>query len=181
MANEAHVRIDEGIKRGPRKNSREARGLTPKPRPDDLGSWKIPPELDPDEVIARYLTEDSTSKIAREYGLSRRAMVKWLREQRPKQWREAQLIRAHVKLEDAEDSMQAPTDPLSHAGARDTARAMQFRLTSIDPDYQPKQEIQHTVVAPTLNITVVSAQHAAPLLPESTGSVITQDGQVIDK
>ena len=145
--NEAHVRIDEGVKRGPRKkrkDSRELRGLTPKPRPDDLGSWKIPATLDPDEVIGKYLTEATTTHIAASYGLSRRALVKWLREQRPKEWKEAQLIRAHEKLEIAEDGIENSDDALSLARPRELAKAMQFRITALDPDYRPKQEVMHT-------------------------------------
>ena len=148
MANEAHVRIDEGVKRGPRKtpvNSRAARGLSLKPRPEDLGSWKIPPELNPDEVIKQYLTEATTSHIARSYGLSRRALTKWLREQRPKEWKEAQLIRAHVRLENAEDAMEEDEkDALSLAYARESGKMAQFRLQALDEDYRPKQEVTVT-------------------------------------
>ena len=166
--NEAHVRIDEGVKRGPRKiptNSRTARGLTPKPRLDDLGSWKIPADLNADEVINRYLTEATTTQIAASYGLSRRALVKWLREQRPKEWREAQLIRAHAKLEQAEDEMEVSEDAISLARTRETARAMQYRLTSLDVDYRPKQELTVSV-QPVLTINAVaSLPNAALLLP----------------
>ena len=157
---QANKRIDAGIKRGPRKtpvNSRLVRGLTPKPRLDDLGSWKIPPDLNPDEVINRYLTEATTTQISKSYGLSRRALVKWLREVRPKEWREAQLLRAHALLEQAEDQMECAPDPLSLARTRELSRAMQFRLTSLDKDYHPKQDVTHTINPPVLNINIAPA------------------------
>ena len=140
-------RIDAGVKRGPRKtpsNARALRGLPPKPRLDDLGSWQIPATLNPDEVIDRYLTEATTSQIAASYGLSRRALTKWLRETRPDAWREAQLIRAHAKLEQAEDEMEVAPDPLSLARNDRVSKAMQFRLTALDRDYRPKQEVTIT-------------------------------------
>ena len=161
---ESHVRIDEGIKRGPRKprvDSRAAKGLTPKPRPDDLGSWKIPPDLNPDDVIHRYLTAATTSQIAASYGLSRRALVKWLRTERPEQWREAQIIRAHDKLEQAEDALEVADDAISLARPREVAKAMQYRLTALDKDYQPKQEV---TVKQELRIETVLDGEACALL-----------------
>ena len=140
----ATKRIDAGIPRGPRKNSRVARGLTPKPRPEDRGTWQIPANLNPDEVIAKYLTEATTSQIAASYGLSRRALVKWLRQERPNEWKEAQLIRAHVRLEDGEDGLDGSADALSLARAREQAKAAQWRLQALDNDYHPKQELTIT-------------------------------------
>lgn len=177
MTSEAHVRIDEGIKRGPRgKRIKTRSGLPTKPSdPRDLGSWTIPTDLDPDRVLDQYLAADTTGDIAGSFGLSRKALVKWLRTVRPKEWKEVQLIRAHVKLDDGEDRLVDPADALSLASAREMVKAAQFRLTALDPDYHPKQEIQHTLVVPVLSITVVSAQHAAPLLPSTEPLLIEHD------
>lgn len=116
----------------------------PSPRAD-LGTWKIPDDLiakGPQEILDRYLTEETTSHIASSYGVSRKALVKWLRQVAPEQWKEVQLIRAHVVLEQAEDGMQDAPDALTLAKMRETVKAAQFRLQSIDPDYRPKQDIQ---------------------------------------
>lgn len=142
---EAHVRIDEGIKRGPRKPQNKLR-RSPKA---DLGAWVIPADLDPNVVLDRYLTEATTSQIAAQYGLSRKALVRWLRATKPKEWKDIQLIRAHVHLEDGEEGIDRAEDEssaISLACARERIKAAQFRLQAIDPDYQPKQQVTVTNV-----------------------------------
>lgn len=144
------TRIDRGVKRGARKtphNSRLARGLTAKPRPEDLGTWQIPSDLNPHEVLQRYLTEATTSQIASQYGLSRRALVKWLRQTVPTEWKEIQLIRAHSMLEKGEDGIEdaeAAQSAISLACTRERIKAAQWRLQALDNDYHPKQELTIT-------------------------------------
>ena len=137
----SHIRIDEGVKRGPKRRPiRDGKATTPS-HPADLGTWAIPATLDPDQVIERYLTEATTSQIAAQYGVSRKALTKWLREQRPTQWKQAQALRALCTKEDAMDGLQAAADPLSLARARELLRGAQWELQAIDPDYQPKQHV----------------------------------------
>ena len=131
------TRIDRGVKRGPRKPL-EARRRSPKA---DLGTWVIPPDLNPHEVLQRYLTEATTSQIASQYGLSRKALVRWLRDTVPLEWKEIQLIRAHANLETGEDGIEVASDALSLACAREQIKAAQWRLQSLDKDYQPKQQV----------------------------------------
>ena len=136
----SHVRIDEGVKRGKRRPIRE--GLPTRPaHPADLGTWVIPAGLDPDKVLDQYLTESTTSQIAAQYGLSRKALTKWIREQRPEQWKQAQALRALCTKEDAEDGLRGAADGLSLARARELLKSAQFDLQAIDPDYQPKHHV----------------------------------------
>ena len=139
---EAHVRIDEGVKRGPRKRLGK---LTKPSHLADIGTWVIPKDLNPDAVIQQYLSEATTSQIARQYGVSRKAMTKWLREQRPKEWKQAQIVRALALKEDSEDGMMSADDALSLARNRELLKAAQFDLTALDPDYQPKQQVEIAV------------------------------------
>ena len=132
-----HVRIDEGVKRGPKRRPIRNGLPTNKAPKADLGTWHIPPDLDPKEVIERYLTESTTSQIAAEYGLSRKALTKWLREKLPNEWKTAQILRALCRKEDAEDGLECATDALSLARARELHRAAQFDLSALDPDYRP--------------------------------------------
>src|SRR3990167_1408028 len=99
---ESNIRIDEGIKRGPRKVYKHRR-RSPKA---DLGSWSIPEGLDAQEVINRYLTEETTSQVATQYGLSRKALVKWLRETAPDQWKQVQVIRALCRKDDGDEGIE---------------------------------------------------------------------------
>lgn len=133
---EAHVRIDEGIKRGPRKPLK-IRRRSPKA---DLGTWVIPEGLSPQTVLQRYLTEETTSHIAAEYGVSRKALTKWLREQCPVEWKQVQIIRALDQKEQGNEALDAE-DALSLACAREKLKSAQWELTALDPDYQPKQQV----------------------------------------
>ena len=145
-----HIRIDDGIKRGPR--LRNGRPTMPS-NPADLGTGIIPANLDPDEVLRQYLTVPTTSKLANSYGVSRKALVGWLREQRPAEWKQAQILRALCMKEDSETGLAVAPDALSLARARELLRAGQWDLERLDADYRPKQEVT-TVVQPILNIQV---------------------------
>ena len=142
MSNEAHLRIDDGIKRGPRTHQKATR-RSPKA---DLGSWVIPTDLNPHEVIQRFLSESTTSHIAAQYGLSRKALVRWLREKTPIEWKQAQVVRALCRKDDGEEGIDAAHDALSLARAREQLRAAQWELERLDSsNYGPKQEITHTI------------------------------------
>ena len=170
MANEAHVRIDEGIKRGPRK-PKEAPRRSPKA---DLGGWLIPADLNPHEVLERYLTEATTSQIASQYGLSRKALVKWLRQVVPEEWKQVQLVRAHVNLETGEegiDTAEIAESAISLACARERIKAAQWRLQALDKDYQPKQEV--TVVNEVRIETVLDGEACALLGKMLAQSVVS--------
>ena len=138
---EANKRIDSGIKRGPKRRPIRS-GLPTNPTdPADLGTWHIPPDLNPDSVLERYLSESSTSQIAKQYGLSRKALTKWLRQVRPSEWKQAQVLRALCIKEDSEDGLASAADPLSLARAREMLKGAQFDLVSLDDDYRPKTDV----------------------------------------
>ncbi len=130
-----HIRIDEGVKR-PKQQS-----ITRRSPLADLGTWQIPPDLNPHEVLQRYLTAGTTSQIAAQYGLSRKALTKWLREVVPKEWSAVQLVRAHDLKEMATEDMAESKDALSLARNRELLRAAQYDLTALDKDYRPKTEV----------------------------------------
>ena len=142
----ATKRIDAGIKRGPRK-ALGLRRSVPRRRDEGTGQVQaIPPNLDPQEVLQRYLTEETTSHIAQSYGLSRKSMVAWLRETVPVEWKRVQIIRAHDRKEQGNEGIDDAQDALSLARARETVKSAQWELTSLDPEYQPKQQVTVTNV-----------------------------------
>ena len=146
---------------------RKRNGIPTKPSAKaDLGTWQIPPDLDPKAVIEQYLTEATTSHIARKYGISRKAMVKWLRETVPAEWKQAQIVRAFCRKDDADESLEAAADPLSLARARELLRSGQWDLERLDAaNYGPKQEITHQVT-PIFSVTLLSAPSPdIPALP----------------
>ena len=155
-----HVRIDEGQKRGPR--IRQGKLTRPSDKAD-LGSWQIPPTLDPHEVNNRYLTEPTTAHIARQYGLSRKALVKWIRQQLPTEWKEAQILRALCRKEDSEDGLDRAVNSLSLQRAREQLRGSQFDLERLDSGtWGQKQEITHTII-PVLVINTSAIKDITPI------------------
>ena len=134
----SHIRIDEGVKRGP-KNQRTS---VPRRRDPVTGQVQaIPPGLDPKDVLQRYMTEQTTSQIAASYGVTRKSLVAWLRQTAPHEWKAVQLIRAHDRKEIGNEQLEGAEDALSLARAREMLRSAQWELQAIDPDYQPKQHV----------------------------------------
>ena len=168
------TRIDRGVKRGPK----AAKTVLPRSPKADLGSWTIPPDLNPHEVLQRYLTESTTSQIAGQYGLSRKALVKWLRSTVPNEWKEIQLLRSHVNLDDGEDAIGLAGDALSLARAREQVKAAQWRLQALDHDYQPKQQV---IVTNEVRLESVIDGESEALLSKIRQIVAPRnDPQVID-
>mgnify|MGYP003394623358 CR=1 FL=1 len=133
---ESHIRIDEGIKRGPR-NPHKA-----PPRRLDTATGAIPSTLTPEAVIERYLTESTTSQIAQSYGVSRKTLVRWLVEQRPKEWKQVQVIRALCRKDDGDEGLEVACDALSLARAREQLKSAQWDLERLDhTNYGMKQEV----------------------------------------
>ena len=133
-----HVRIDEGVKRGPR-----VRPL-PKPRRESL----IPAcnsklaDLNVTDVIRRYLEDQTTAKIAQELGVHRSGLHQWLLRNCEEQWREAQIARALSQYEQAKDDMAAASDTLSLGRAREMVRSAQWELERLFSRlYGAKQEV----------------------------------------
>ena len=141
MANEAHVRIDEGIKRGPKVQRRPGPGKLRR-NPETGKVQAIPDNLDHKEVLARYLSEDTTSQIAQSYGVTRKSLVAWLRQVAPKEWKQVQLIRAHDRKELGNEEIESAEDALSLARAREIVRSAQWELAALDDDYRPKLAVE---------------------------------------
>ena len=137
---EANKRIDAGIKRGPRTTRNPSERL----RAPFAGP--IPPDLSPDTVLERYLTEETTSQIAHSYGTSRKTLVRWLVDQRPKEWKQVQIIRALCRKESADEDMEGASDALSLARAREMLKSGQWDLERLDStNYGQKQEVSLSV------------------------------------
>ena len=149
MQNEAHVRADEGLERGPRNRINptllESRKAALKP-------WNatVPDNLEADEVFKRYLTEEHTSRIAESYGCSRAALTQWLRTNHPERWKQVQIIRALGRKEDADTLTEDARHGLDVARARAMMESARFELERLDSEnYSQKQhlsvEVEHRV------------------------------------
>lgn len=136
---EAHVRIDEGVKRGPRKRASVARRRDPET--DRVEG--IPAHLNAEQVLELYLSEKTTSHIAEQLGVKRKTLVAWLRQQAPERWKQVQVVRALIRKEDADDTLDSGSiDALILARTRERLRSAQWDLERLDsPTFGPKQEV----------------------------------------
>lgn len=141
MGTEAHVRIDEGIKRGPKVQRRPGPGKLRR-NPETGKVQAIPEDLDHKEVLARYLSEDTTSQIAQSFGVTRKSLVAWLRQVAPKEWKQVQVIRAHDRKEQGNEEIEGAEDALSLARAREIVRSAQWELAALDDDYRPRLAVE---------------------------------------
>jgi hypothetical protein len=85
----------------------------------------------PNEVLQRVLSEESTKDIAASFGVTRSALNYWLIEHCDKEWKAAQYIRAAKRKEDAEDEMDTASDAFTLARAREKLRAAQWDLERV--------------------------------------------------
>ena len=168
-----NIRIDKGVKRPRYKHKL----VSPKA---DLGTWKIPDGLDPDEVLAEYLAASTTSSIAARYNLSRKALVGWLREKRPEQWKHVQVLRALIQKEDSEEGLEIAHDALSLARARELLRASQFSLERLDSQtWGQKQELT-VQVDHRYQVEVGLFESALELVKSMRGIAPAQPKEIID-
>ena len=135
-----HQRIDKGVERGPRNGHR------PPVKREDNGKVSIPEGLDPQVVLDRYLTESTTSQIAQEFGVSRKTLVRWIRDVAPDQWKKVQVVRALCRKEDGDEGIETACDALSLARAREQLKSGQWDLERLDSgNYGQKQEVTVSV------------------------------------
>ena len=88
-------------------------------------------DIDPKEILGRYLSEESTAQIAQSLGVTRSGLNYWLLKKAEESWKEAQVIRALKRKEEAEDEMDSAQDTLTLARARERLRAAQWDLERV--------------------------------------------------
>ena len=132
--------------------------------------------VNPKDVLARVLNEESTKDIASSLGVTRSALNQWLLSTAEEEWRAAQVIRAYKRKEEAEDEMDAATDALSLARAEKRLRAAQWDLERVcrriyGQDVTPDQLGRVSI---TLNIggenATTAVQHGVTI--DQTGSAV---------
>lgn len=172
---ESHVRIDEGVKRGPKKKYVKP----PRRNPETGLAESIPPDLDPKMVLDLYLQYPTTSGIAQKLGLRRSSLTLWLRKTCPEDWKNVQIAKALMRKEDADEGLETADNALNLARAREMLKSGQWDLERLDSkNYGQKQEVTHTVV-PVLNIAVVGAPQHTQIEKDITPQAIESiDGTV---
>lgn len=176
-----HVRIDEGIKRGPRKQrikpSQIEREVRQRAR-NNLGKFlPIHTKEQRQAVVADALqlleAGLTTDDIGRKHGVTGEAVRTWLVAAKEDAADARTLFFSRIQVQLA-DEIQLAQDPLALARAREGFSAWHKLAQVRDPrNFGPKQEVTH-VGNPTLNINV---SHAVPQLEHT---INTDSTQVID-
>lgn len=87
--------------------------------------------VDPQKILARYLSTETTVQIAADYGATREALVQYLLKHAEDDWKEAQVVRAIGRKEAAEDALAIADDPMKLARARELLKSAQWDLERV--------------------------------------------------
>jgi hypothetical protein len=115
--------------RMPRKYKR-ATAMVSSPKPQAVIAEGLAGQ-EPKTILLRYLSDESTSVIAADYGVTRQALGQYLLRHAEEDWKEAQVARAIARKEKAEDSIESAEDPLQLAKARELLKAAQWDLERV--------------------------------------------------
>ena len=144
---ESHIRIDEGVKRGPRTRQKAPRNASNTPVDPSLAY--DPQKLvgvDINQILTRYLNGETSTQIAKSLNCTRQGLGYFLRENAEEDWKNAQVIQAIERKEQAEDELGNANDSLSLARARERLRSAQWELERVcNRIFGQKQEVSMTV------------------------------------
>lgn len=123
-----HTRIDEGVKRGPRKPTLKPKvNLTVVKRP----MKDIAPERRTEianAVIARYIHGEQVAEIAKDYDTSDVTIYALLLRDHEETWADVQRARAMARFERSLTDIAVAADALSLGRARELHKSAQFEL-----------------------------------------------------
>lgn len=167
-----NIRIDKGVER-------KAVARSPFAQDQEEGQHpSIPADLDVQHVLDLYLTYRTTSQIAKDLGITRKSLVRWIVDKAPEQWKKVQVVRALCKKEDGDEGIESCVDALSLARAREMLKSGQWDLERLDSrTYGPKQEITANV-QPILNIMVMAAPQQLAISPSNN---VIEHAHAVDK
>ena len=114
--------------------------------------------VDPQDVIKRYLADRLISEIATDYNVSRSALNQYLLRHAEDDWKEAQVARAITRKDAAEEAIDAASDPLALAKARESLKAAQWDLERTCRRIYGEDKVQGPTITPILNITVAGPE-----------------------
>lgn len=170
-----HVRIDEGVKRGPRRKGAPAR---PNKRSYTLEGSKSVPAENRELIIAKVASGTLMRDVAAELGVSAAVISQYLASD--PEYQKAKESGIEQQLEYWQSMIETADSPLNLARAREAFRAASWRGEREHPRrWGQKQEIAHTV-SPVLHIHVADVPQNAVQQAHSTPLLSNHPSQVID-
>jgi hypothetical protein len=130
-------------------------------------------DVKPTDILARYLAEETSTQIAKSLGVTKAALSYYMLKHAETEWKDAQVVKALTRKEQAESYLESADNPLDLARGRELLKAAQWDLERVCRRIygQDVQVEDLGRVSITLNIGVQSQQ-------SSQGETLA--GQVID-
>lgn len=181
-----HVRIDEGIKRGPRKKT------GPKPSSPRRNNGQFVPTLpnDPQSIakaLQDYCNGSTLLQIGQQYGVTRQAVYGWLLGELGGEQHAALVTRAlTARIANGDEMLDGANNPLDLQRGREQARNARLDLERRRSHlYGQKQEVTHTI-QPVLHIhTAPQIEAQSVALPVScaapTEALPIKDAEIVPK
>ena len=88
-------------------------------------------DLDPKEVLRRFLAEETGSQIAQSLGVTRAALSHFMIKHAEQEWKDAQVAKALIRKERAEDLLETADNALDLTRAREQLRSAQWDLERV--------------------------------------------------
>ena len=88
-------------------------------------------DIDPKDVLRRYLSDETGAQIAASLGVTRAALSLHMLKHAESEWKDAQVVKAMKRKEDAEDLLETATNALDLTRARELLRSAQWDLERV--------------------------------------------------
>ena len=85
----------------------------------------------PDEILARYLKEETSTQIAATLGVTKAALSYFMLKHAEAEWKDAQVVKALIRKEEAEQRLETADNPLDLARGRELLKAAQWDLERV--------------------------------------------------
>ena len=87
--------------------------------------------VDPKDVLDRYLAGETGPQIAQSLGVTKQALSHWLSNTAETEWKSAQFVKAWNLKEEADELVKKADNPLDLARAREMLRSAQWDLERV--------------------------------------------------
>lgn len=115
-------------------------------------SLPVPDWFNPKKILAEYVEGKSTEKIAQSLGVTKPKLVHYLTTRAPEDWKEAVLIRALKRQEEAEEEIDGAGDHLALRKAEAKLKSAQWNMERVcrkiygDVKEQPAQQAVQLII-----------------------------------
>jgi hypothetical protein len=130
--------------------------------------------VDPKDILERYLAEETGTEIAKSLGVTKSALSLFMLKHAEEDWKSAQFVKALKRKEDAEDLMEKADNPLDLARARETLRAAQWDLERVCRRIYGQDAPSHAAQAVQININVRGAERQSSAAIEVMDTLVNK-------